>query len=257
MKGFLFLFTTLAVSSLFAQAEESEGMRSMRLSCEKHKVALGCFNYANMLLRREQDGAETFFEKGCKLKHEPSCQQEKWDLPPVEKVVAAPVEIEAPTPIETIPDEVPVLENSNTVPSSNFSEDSLPEEQVDSSTSSPESAKKEVIEKMKGQEEAMEDRASQPQAPESNVNVIPSTPAPMPEEPASKEAKKAPDPNASITNSAYIVPNQEKPYTDSYQSDASPTPKPESFGKAMGIVPATKEAFSAPAVETYIIPPTN
>ncbi len=54
----------------------------MRLSCEKQKVGLGCFNYANMLFRLEKsDEADKYFEMGCKLEHSPSCSKEKWDLP--------------------------------------------------------------------------------------------------------------------------------------------------------------------------------
>jgi len=82
--------------SLFAQEEESEALRAMRLSCEKQKVALGCFNYANMLARLEKnEEADKAFELGCKLGDSPSCKKEKWDLP-------APVAAKVPTdaPIE-------------------------------------------------------------------------------------------------------------------------------------------------------------
>ena len=75
----LFLFLSFP---LLAQNEESEALKAMRLSCEKQKVALGCFNYANMLLRIERsDEADKYFEMGCKLEHSPSCSKDKWDLP--------------------------------------------------------------------------------------------------------------------------------------------------------------------------------
>ena len=75
----LFLFLSLP---LFAQNEESEALKAMRLSCEKQKVGLGCFNFANMLLRVDRsDEADKYFEMGCKLNHSPSCSKDKWDLP--------------------------------------------------------------------------------------------------------------------------------------------------------------------------------
>ena len=75
----LFLFLSFP---LLAQNEESEALKAMRLSCEKQKVGLGCFNYANMLLRIEKsDEADKYFEMGCKLNHSPSCSKDKWDLP--------------------------------------------------------------------------------------------------------------------------------------------------------------------------------
>jgi|GEM_PF-5655028 len=100
--------------SLFAQEEESEALRAMRLSCEKQRVALGCFNYANMLARLEKnEEADKAFELGCKLGDSPSCKKEKWDLPapvaaklpaesPIEPEVTAtpPEETTPPTPSE-------------------------------------------------------------------------------------------------------------------------------------------------------------
>ena len=75
----LFLFLSFP---LLAQNEESEALKAMRLSCEKQKVGLGCFNYANMLLRIEKsDEADKYFEMGCKLNHSPSCSKDKWDIP--------------------------------------------------------------------------------------------------------------------------------------------------------------------------------
>lgn len=79
----LFVFLCLVLSTLvLAQEEESEALRVLRLACEKQKVALGCFNYANMLVREEKpDQADKYYEMGCKLSHAPSCSKEKWDLP--------------------------------------------------------------------------------------------------------------------------------------------------------------------------------
>ena len=75
----LFLFLSFP---LLAQNEESEALKAMRLSCEKQKVGLGCFNYANMLLRIEKsDEADKYFEMGCKLNYSPSCSKDKGDLP--------------------------------------------------------------------------------------------------------------------------------------------------------------------------------
>ena len=84
----ILLFFFISLGSLFAQIQdqESEVLRAMRLSCEKQKVALGCFNYANMLIRLDRaDQADAFFDLGCKLDHSPSCQKEKWTLPAPEK----------------------------------------------------------------------------------------------------------------------------------------------------------------------------
>jgi hypothetical protein len=102
----LFLFLSFP---LLAQVEESEALKAMRLSCEKQKVGLGCFNYANMLLRIEKiDEADKYFQRGCKLDHSPSCSKEKWDLP-LAKAPLKPIEEKAPE-AETPPEEVPVPE---------------------------------------------------------------------------------------------------------------------------------------------------
>lgn len=75
---------TLISFSLFAQDEESEALRTMRISCEKQKIGLACFNYANMLIRaKKDDSVDTYFEMGCKLDHSPSCKKEKWVIPDV------------------------------------------------------------------------------------------------------------------------------------------------------------------------------
>lgn len=69
----------------FAQdEEESEAQKFMRISCEKQRVALACYNYANMLIRaNKEDQSEKYFEIGCKLEHSPSCSKDKWVIPEV------------------------------------------------------------------------------------------------------------------------------------------------------------------------------
>lgn len=89
----IFVLIALISFNLFAQEEESEALRAMRISCEKHKVGLGCFNYANMLIRAENNElANKFFELGCKQDHSPSCKKEKWVIPDVVITKKAPVE---------------------------------------------------------------------------------------------------------------------------------------------------------------------
>ena len=89
----IFVLIALISFNLFAQEEESEALRAMRISCEKHKVGLGCFNYANMLIRTDKNElANKFFELGCKLDHSPSCKKEKWVIPDVVITKKAPVE---------------------------------------------------------------------------------------------------------------------------------------------------------------------
>ena len=88
MKTLLLLL--LVASPAFAlEEEESEALRALRLSCEKQKVALGCFNYANMLIRESKpEISEKYFELGCKLHHQPSCAKERWEIP--ERQASAP-----------------------------------------------------------------------------------------------------------------------------------------------------------------------
>lgn len=85
----------LFITPALAQ-EETEALSAMRLGCVKHGVALGCYNYANMLVREEKpEEAEKYYERGCKLKHQGSCDKQKWDIP--DRVKAATAEI-TPTP---------------------------------------------------------------------------------------------------------------------------------------------------------------
>jgi hypothetical protein len=90
----IYALLTLISFSLFAQDEESEALRTMRISCEKQKIGLACFNYANMLIRAEKnETVDNYFEMGCKLDHSPSCKKEKWVIPDV--VIVRPAKKEA------------------------------------------------------------------------------------------------------------------------------------------------------------------
>jgi TPR repeat protein len=65
--------------SAYAQEEESEALQALRLSCQQN-VGLGCYNYANMLLKRNQsDQADKYFVMGCKLDHSDSCIKKTWE----------------------------------------------------------------------------------------------------------------------------------------------------------------------------------
>jgi TPR repeat protein len=76
MKIFILLLSLSL--SVFAQKEESEALRALRLSCQQ-KIGLGCYNYANMLLKRnQQEDADKYFEMGCKLEHSDSCIKKSW-----------------------------------------------------------------------------------------------------------------------------------------------------------------------------------
>jgi len=114
----LFLFLSFP---LFAQNEESEALKAMRLSCEKQKVGLGCFNYANMLLRIEKsDEADKYFEMGCKLNHSLSCSKDKWDLP-LAKAPSKPTEEKAPEAV-TEPESAPESLDMSLEPESTINE---------------------------------------------------------------------------------------------------------------------------------------
>lgn len=116
MKLLLFIILLCPLSlSAQEEAEESEALRALRLSCEKQRVGLGCFNYANLLLRTQTGDADKYFEQGCILGHQPSCQKEKWELP--ERVTTANEEPTAATygpastdPVEEAPAEGETLD---------------------------------------------------------------------------------------------------------------------------------------------------
>lgn len=104
MKLFM-IFCLISLSAFAVEEEESEALRALRISCEKQKVGLGCFNYANMLVRIEKsDDAEKYYEMGCKLSHEPSCAKEKWDLPE-RKAIPEIVELPASPAPESVESE--------------------------------------------------------------------------------------------------------------------------------------------------------
>lgn len=79
----ILLLIPFLIGHVAAQSvEETEFQKALRLSCNKHKIGLSCFNYANNLAREDKaDEAQKYFELGCQLKHEASCQQERWDIP--------------------------------------------------------------------------------------------------------------------------------------------------------------------------------
>ena len=74
-----FLFSSLLFGS------ESELMRSMKLGCEKQKLAIGCYHYANLLIKNGNESlANKFFEKGCKLGNSSACSKERWKFAPIQ-----------------------------------------------------------------------------------------------------------------------------------------------------------------------------
>lgn len=81
------IFLLCLFSALSFASEETEALRAVRLGCDKQKVALGCYNYANFLLKSgDSTAADSYFEKGCGLGHQPSCQKEAWESKPTEMV---------------------------------------------------------------------------------------------------------------------------------------------------------------------------
>lgn len=73
---FLLIITMLLSSTLLSA--ESEVLKLMKISCNTSKSARACFNYANLLYRRQQyDEAKIYFKKGCKKGFSPSCKQVK------------------------------------------------------------------------------------------------------------------------------------------------------------------------------------
>lgn len=106
----ILLLIILFIPGAYAQEEETEALSAMRLGCMKHGVALGCYNYANMLVRSEKsDEAEKYFERGCKLKHEGSCQRQKWDIPDRVKTETESEPSHAPASVSSDDEEVEPL----------------------------------------------------------------------------------------------------------------------------------------------------
>lgn len=96
------LILLLAIVSTFSFAsEETEALRAVRLGCDKQKVALGCYHYANFLLKAgDSSAADSYFEKGCGLGHEPSCKKEAWEskeLSTENKIEDAETKTDAPS----------------------------------------------------------------------------------------------------------------------------------------------------------------
>ncbi len=66
--------------SAWAQVEESEVMRAMRLGCDKERLGLGCYNYANMLIKKGQpERADAYFIKACQYKNQDGCDKKIWE----------------------------------------------------------------------------------------------------------------------------------------------------------------------------------
>jgi hypothetical protein len=77
MKYFLIIF--LVSTSIFAS--ESELVSTMKIGCEKQKSAIGCYNYANFLIKQGDNNlADKYFDKGCKLGNKSSCRKEVWEF---------------------------------------------------------------------------------------------------------------------------------------------------------------------------------
>ncbi|HXH76816.1 MAG TPA: hypothetical protein VNJ08_17740 [Bacteriovoracaceae bacterium] len=89
----MLLFSLLS-TPLFA-SEESEGLKAIRLGCERQKLALGCYNYANFMLKNgDLPGADKYFDLGCKLGHESSCSKAPWESNRAPASVKAKVDVE-------------------------------------------------------------------------------------------------------------------------------------------------------------------
>ena len=102
MKMFFLLLLFISTASVVA-VEETEGMRAMRLGCEKQKLGLGCTNYANFLIKNGRESeADAYFEKGCKLGHQDGCDKKRW---PVKEVIVIEPEPVVESPIEVAPEE--------------------------------------------------------------------------------------------------------------------------------------------------------
>ena len=111
-----FLVLLFVITASVVAVEETEGMRAMRLGCEKQKLGLGCTNYANFLIKNGRESeADAYFEKGCKLGHQDGCDKKKWAVkevvvPQPEPIVEPP--IEAPVEETPVVEEAPVIEET-------------------------------------------------------------------------------------------------------------------------------------------------
>lgn len=94
----LLIMLVMFSSNLRAEVEEeSEALRALRLSCVKHKVALGCYNYANLLLSQKKENSESMFKLGCELGHQDSCSKKTWESITTSPVESAPAVEETPS----------------------------------------------------------------------------------------------------------------------------------------------------------------
>ena len=94
MNNFI-VITLLFLTNIFAS--ESEALRAMRLGCDRQKVALGCYNYANLLIQKDEKNlAEKYFDKGCKLGNSSSCDKKTWeaDREPTSETPLEPIKTE-------------------------------------------------------------------------------------------------------------------------------------------------------------------
>ncbi len=107
-------FIICLISAIAFAYEDSEGMRAMRLGCEKQKLGLGCTNYANFLIKNGRESeADAYFDKAFKLGHQEGCDKKRWvskeKEPEVPLVDTTPdIAIDVPsTPVEETPAQTP------------------------------------------------------------------------------------------------------------------------------------------------------
>lgn len=73
-------YVILILLSVPIYAQESEALHAMKLGCEKGKSAIGCYHYANLLIRHQKESeASEVFKKACQMGHKPACDEEKWE----------------------------------------------------------------------------------------------------------------------------------------------------------------------------------
>ena len=76
----IFLYLFLFSVSAWPQDKESEALKAARLGCDKQNQALGCYVYANWLIKiQENQKADTYFEKACKLNLQDGCDKKIWE----------------------------------------------------------------------------------------------------------------------------------------------------------------------------------
>ena len=79
-------YLILLLLSVPIYAQESEALHAMKLGCEKGKSAIGCYHYANLLIRNQKESeASEIFKKSCQLGYKPACDEEKWESLQVKK----------------------------------------------------------------------------------------------------------------------------------------------------------------------------